>query len=414
MVPMDDVGATREGSAPDAARTGGRLRAAAASMDAFAARTGIGTAAASARRYLWTDAFAVCTFVGLHAATGASRWLALARQLVDAVHTALGRHRADDPRSGWLSGLPDDEGRRHPTRGGLRIGKPLPERTAAEPFDERLEWERDGQYFHYLTRWMHALARVAAATGERQYLRWAVELALAARDGFVHATADGARRLVWKASVDLARPLVAATGQHDALDGWLTCLALRAAAADATHARGAVAATQLQRLDGVIAELRALAIGGEWATADALGIGGLLTGAHGLVQLQAKGRAAESALLRRIVRAAASGASSWRWRRPLAAPPRLRLGFRELGLAIGLRAALRMQALVRACGAGAEDRAALERDLAALAADASIGDQIEACWLDPANRATAAWQEHLDINEVMLATALAPDGYLAA
>jgi hypothetical protein len=34
----------------------------------------------------------------------------------------------------------------------LRIGKQLAERRPGERFDERLEWERDGQYFHYLTR----------------------------------------------------------------------------------------------------------------------------------------------------------------------------------------------------------------------------------------------------------------------
>jgi hypothetical protein len=43
-------------------------------------------------------------------------------------------------------------GAAHPTRGGLRIGKKLPERRPGEAFQERLEWERDGQYFHYLTK----------------------------------------------------------------------------------------------------------------------------------------------------------------------------------------------------------------------------------------------------------------------
>jgi hypothetical protein len=81
----------------------------------------------------------------------------LALRLVDQVHHVLGRHRPEDPRTGWISGLPEAEGEAHPTRGGLRIGKPLPERSAEGPFDERLEWDRDGQYFHYLTKWMHAL-----------------------------------------------------------------------------------------------------------------------------------------------------------------------------------------------------------------------------------------------------------------
>jgi hypothetical protein len=36
------------------------------------------------------------------------------------------------------------EGEAHPTQGGLRIGKALPERRVDEPFDEQLEWERAG------------------------------------------------------------------------------------------------------------------------------------------------------------------------------------------------------------------------------------------------------------------------------
>jgi len=71
----------------------------------------------------------------------------------------IGRHRADDPRRGL-----DQRARRGGRLGGLRIGKPLPERGAGEPVDERLEWDRDGQYFHYLTKWMHALDQVARAT----------------------------------------------------------------------------------------------------------------------------------------------------------------------------------------------------------------------------------------------------------
>jgi hypothetical protein len=33
-------------------------------------------------------------------------------------------------------------------------------------------------------------------------------------------------------------------------------------------------------------------------------------------------------------------------------------------------------------------------------------------WVDPGHRRAGTWVEHLDINEVMLATSLAPDGCL--
>jgi hypothetical protein len=133
-------------------------------MARFAQRTGMISDRAP-RRYLWTDAFDVCSLLALARATGDSSHAELALCLVEQVHRTLGRHRPDDPRRGWISGLSEQEGESHPTRGGLRIGKPLPEREPGEPPDERLEWDRDGQYFHYLTRWLHALERTARSTG---------------------------------------------------------------------------------------------------------------------------------------------------------------------------------------------------------------------------------------------------------
>jgi len=38
---------------------------------------------------------------------------------------------------------------------------------------------------------------------------------------------------------------------------------------------------------------------------------------------------------------------------------------------------------------------------------------IETYWLAPANRQGESWAAHRDINTVMLATSLAPDGYLS-
>ena len=134
----------------------------------FAERTGL-TSERPQQRYLWTDAFAVCNFLGLARATGDDHYLELALALVDRVHDVLGKHRPDDLRVGWLSGLPEQVGALHPTCGGLRIGKSLHERRGDEPFDPEREWDRDGQYFHYLTRWMHALDQVARAAGQARF-----------------------------------------------------------------------------------------------------------------------------------------------------------------------------------------------------------------------------------------------------
>lgn len=35
----------------------------------------------------------------------------------------------------------------------------------------------DGQYFHYLTKWMYALSRMSLVKNEPQYNMWAVDLA---------------------------------------------------------------------------------------------------------------------------------------------------------------------------------------------------------------------------------------------
>ncbi len=109
-------------------------------MTAFAERTGL-VGGQAPTRYLWTDAFAVCNLLELERRTGDDRYRELALRLVDQVHQVLGRHRADDPKTGWISGLDKQEGEQHPTKGGLRIGKALNERRPDEPMDERLEWD---------------------------------------------------------------------------------------------------------------------------------------------------------------------------------------------------------------------------------------------------------------------------------
>ena len=133
-------------------------------MQDFASSTGLEPVSDHPKRYLWTDAFAVCNYIELFSQIKDQTYLNLALRLVDQVHHILGKHRDDDPRSGWISGLNEEEGELHPTKGGLRIGKRLNERKPDEPYNERLEWDQDGQYYHYLTKWMHALHRMSQVT----------------------------------------------------------------------------------------------------------------------------------------------------------------------------------------------------------------------------------------------------------
>jgi hypothetical protein len=357
------------------------------------------------RRYLWTDAFAVCNLLELHRLAEDPGLLDLALRLVDRVHAVLGQHRADDPRTGWLSGLGGKEAERHPTRGGLRIGKPLGERPADADSDPRDEWDRDGQYFHYLTKWMHALARVARVTGEPRYHRWAVELAEQAHHAFSWYPQPGRPpRLHWKMSIDLTRAQVAAMGQHDPLDAAVTYRELQATAPEP-----AAASVLARAVDEADAICRAM----EFATDDPLGLGGLLADACRLGELVVDhGRTDDVPLLERVLDAADAGLAVFAAGRSLALPAEQRLAFRELGLAIGLRGLDRLrETLARPeAPAGAGALAARVEDLRRAR---PLADEIEIFWLEPRHREAATWTDHREINMVMLATTLTPDGFLA-
>lgn len=375
-------------------------------MNNFAERTGLAGVGPAPKRYLWTDAFAVCNFLELGRQTGDPRYEDLARRLVDQVHHVLGRHRGDDGRSGWLSGLHDQEGEAHPTRGGLRIGKPLPERRPDEPFDEQREWERDGQYYHYLTKWMLALNRLARQTGTTLFNRWAMELARAAHDGFAYLHPSAATPLMhWKMSIDLSRPLVAGMGHHDPLDGLLTFYELQAAAAGGGQG-------QAENLASAIRDLARMCKGQDWRTDDPLGLGGLLSDALRAARLMVDDPALPpKGLLADLLDAAAKGISYYASRGDLHLPAAHRLAFRELGLAIGLHAAQRLEELLRLRPELHAWQDRLAPHLQEILRHLPLCSQIEEFWLSAEHQRAASWAEHLDINTVMLATSLAPDGY---
>jgi hypothetical protein len=293
--------------------------------------------------------------------------------LIGRVPHVLGRHRADDPRRGWISGLSEADGEAHPTLGGLRIGKPTPERPVGEPPDDQLEWDRDGQYFHYLTKWMHALDQASRVTGDSKLASWARELADTAHRRFVNES-RGSRRMYWKMSIDLMRPLVASMGHHDPLDGYVACLQL-----DATSSCG-------PDLCEAKADFRAMIDPSALATGDPLGIGGLLIDASRLAQLDR-----DRSLREAIVAASRVGLEQYIHQPDLRRPAEQRLAFRELGLAIGLAAA--------------------DHD-PAVGPFSRVRETINAFWSEPAHRRAHTYREHEDINDVMLATSLEPSGFL--
>jgi hypothetical protein len=50
--------------------------------------------------------------------------------------------------------------------------------------------------------------------------------------------------------------------------------------------------------------------------------------------------------------------------------------------------------------------------LSGLARFLPLTERIETFWLEPSNQQSHSWTGHRDINSVMLATSLAPEGYL--
>ena len=377
-------------------------------MVAFAQRSGLSPSAKPPRRYLWTDAFAVCNFLELNRQTGAEEYRRLALQLIDQVHVTLGRHRDDDPRSGWISGLDERQGALHPTAGGLRIGKQMSERRPGEPLNDRLEWDRDGQYYHYLTRWMHALNQVSEAVGDPVYNRWAIELAKTAHAAFTNAPVTGGpKRMYWKMSVDLTYPLVDSMGQHDPLDGLITYSQLQATAA----ARGS--ATGAPDLNREIEELAEICKDKSWVTQDSLGIGGLLVDAFKLSRLISRKRFEKTGMLEVLLESTLPGLHYFQRENPLRLPAEYRLAFRELGLTIGLQAADMMHKVLSTQPAGFANPQRLFSRLKEVLSHGLQASAIREFWMAPVNQESASWMEHLDINSVMLATTMAPDGYVS-
>jgi hypothetical protein len=377
-------------------------------MAAFARRTGLSPAAENPQRYLWTDAFAVCNFFELSERTGDQEYRRCATELIDQVHRVLGRFRRDEHRTGWISGLDEEAGRFHPTSGGLRIGKPLKERSADEVLDEQLEWDRDGQYFHYLTKWMHALCQAAFVVGSHEYAKWAGDLAHIAFKRFMRRSATGKPiGVYWKMSTDLSRPLVPVMGLHDALDGFLSFREVQ-------HAIVKVSGDAESNGLGEASEaLFALCEHGQWATDDPLGIGGLLSDACRLCQLVGLKNGREFRLVEAVLQGSANGLMILVKTGYLNRPARHRLAFRELGLAIGLKA---VPIIVKAFqeSDAFESRPPLIRLIDLLLPYERLSDQIIDLWLpfaeDPADE---SWRAHQDINEVMLATAIAPSTFLS-
>lgn len=356
-------------------------------------------------RYLWTDAFAVCNYLCLFIKTGDVSYKDDALLLIDQVHHILGKHRMDDARRGWISGLEETEGEKYPTIGGLRIGKKNSERKRDEPFDEKAEWEQDGQYFHYLTKWMHALNLTAQITGNPKYNIWAVELAKTAYEKFTYTALDHTKRMYWKMSIDLTYPLVTSMGQHDAIDGFVTYLEL---------AKAVMRNNIDLNLNDQISSLFQISQTMNMDSSDPLGIGGLLSNACIFTQFIAETKMVDlSKMLLSLLASSLKGIELFMQTDTLRYPANYRLAFRELGLSIGLHGIEKMQKVIKENSHSFTNYIALNSKLDDLKIYLPIYDIIENYWLKSENQKSSSWTEHININSVMLATSLDSECFLS-
>jgi hypothetical protein len=118
-------------------------------------------------------------------------------------------------------------------------------------------------------------------------------------------------------------------------------------------------------------------------------------------------------LLETVSYSAQAGLKSFVRGDQLQVPIQYRLAFRELGLSIGLKGVMALHYW------GAKDlklivpESPLQRQLETLTGYLPLAAEIEKFWLDGKNREAETWREHREINMVMLATSLAPEGFLS-
>jgi hypothetical protein len=94
-------------------------------------------------------------------------------------------------------------------------------------------------------------------------------------------------------------------------------------------------------------------------------------------------------------------------------PAEYRLAFRELGLAIGLRAVPIITRAFQNERKALGSRPSLLRLIEILLPYERLSDDIIGFWLPYAEDPDESWRAHQDINEVMLATAIGPSTFLS-
>lgn len=194
-------------------------------------------------------------------------------------------------------------------------------------------------------------------------------------------------------------------GHHDPLDGFITYHQLQTTA----KAVGEYAADG--NLGTEISDLESICEGKNWTTDDPLGLGGLLCDTYRVAQLVRPGTLSTD-LVATLLDASLQGLHYYHSGFQLKLPADYRLAFRELGLSIGLQVLAKLRNLIEENPDSFMNSRLLYDRIDTLKQYEPLVETIHTFWLDPANQRADSWTSHVDINMVMLATSLAPDGYL--
>jgi hypothetical protein len=150
------------------------------------------------RRYLWTDAFGVLAYLSLaeHSQSTeieSAQFRQAAHTLIDTVHKCLGKPRSNQAVDRMTPDTTTPTG-----YVGLRIGK-----TETRPTTDYYGMHYDGQYWHYIDKWLFALCRAGR-------MKDGIRIAKSVFPYFFDVgsqgdgTVDGGMR--WKLSVDATPP----------------------------------------------------------------------------------------------------------------------------------------------------------------------------------------------------------------
>jgi hypothetical protein len=254
---------------------------------------------------------------------------------------------------------------------------------------------------------MHALNTVSLIIKNPKYLYWAVELAKTAHSAFVYSDSlSSNKRMYWKMSIDLSRPMIESMGQHDPLDGLISYKELQSSLDKVSENAHNFS------LQKEIKDFESMCFEATWTSNDSLSTGGLLTDIYRIFQLISHKQKFDKGILKNILYDTIISLNTYFKESTINRVPEYRLAFRELGLSIGLHAIKLINKAELHNTYNFENSKEITQSLFHLDKYTPLIEKIEKFWLEKKHQSTDNWQNHIDINCIMLATSLLPDRYL--